>query len=37
MGFDKNKLHAWEDSALGDFRGAGISRIGYLILDTSIM
>jgi hypothetical protein len=30
MGFvDKNKLHAWEDSALRmTFRGAGISRIG---------
>jgi hypothetical protein len=27
MGFvDKNKLHAWEDSALGDFRGAGIKN-----------
>jgi hypothetical protein len=31
MGFvDKNKLHAWEDGALGDFRGAGISGVSNI-------
>jgi hypothetical protein len=36
MGFvDKNKLHAWEDSALVTLEEQGLVELEYLILDTS--